>query len=113
MACLRGILVSQFYSNTLLILYLQRRLYLSGQVTSQVRLLQGQTVLEDHRKLSEYSLQEGAMISALFEPDVDIEIEVSTGQQVQELKVSNATSIKELKTQINGVMRSGLAPEKL
>ena len=69
--------------------------------------------MEDDRKLCEYSLPEGAVISALFEPNVDINIEVSTGQQVQKLKVSNATSIKALKTQISGVMKCGVAPEKL
>ena len=45
---------------------LQKILYLTGRVTSQVRLLQGQTVLEDDRKLCEYLLPEGATISALF-----------------------------------------------
>ena len=80
---------------------------------SQVRLLQGQTVLEDDRKLSQYSLPEGATISALFEPDVDINIEVNTGPQVHNLTVSNAKSIKALKVQISGVMSCGVAPERL
>ena len=84
-----------------------------GKVTSQVRLLQGHDVLEDDRKLSEYSLPEGAIISALFEPDVDITIEVSTGSLTKKLTISNSTSVMVLKTQINGVMRSGVAAEKL
>ena len=52
-------------------------------MSSKVRLLQGQTVLEDDRKLCEYSLPEGATISALFEPDVNISIDVSIGLEVQ------------------------------
>ena len=79
----------------------------------QLRLLQGQTVLEDDRKLCEYSLPEGTTISALFEPDVDINIEVSTGPQVHNLIVSNATSIMTLKDKSCGVMRCGVAPERL
>ena len=76
-------------------------------------MLHGQTVLEDDRKLSEYSLPEGVTISALLQPDVIINIEVSTGVQMQHLTVSNATSIMALKVQICGVMRCGVAPERL
>ena len=72
-------------------------------MTSQVRLLQGQIVLDDDRKFCEYSIPEVATISALFEPDVDINIEVSTGHQRQKFTVANSTS----------VMRCGVAPEKL
>ena len=43
--------------------------------------------MEDDRKLSEYSLTEGATISALFEPDVDINIEVSNGNQTPKLTI--------------------------
>ena len=69
--------------------------------------------MEDDRKLCEYSLPEGATISALFEPDVDINIEVSTRHQTQKLTVSNATSVMALKVQICGVMKCGAAPERL
>ena len=69
--------------------------------------------MEDDRKLCEYSLPEGATISALFEPDVDINIEFSTNHQSQKLTVSNATSVMALKVQIFGVMRCGAGPEKL
>ena len=69
--------------------------------------------MEDDQKLREYSLPEGATISALFEPDMDINIEVSTHHQTQKLNVSNATSVMALKVQICGVMKCGLAPEKL
>ena len=63
--------------------------------------------------MCEYSLPEGTTISALFEPDVDINIEVSTRHQTQELTVSNTTSVMVLKVQISGVMRCGVAPESL
>ena len=86
---------------------------MSGKVTSQVRLLQGKTVLEDDWRLGEYSLTEGAMISALFEPDVKINVEVSMGFQLHQLTVSNSMSIMALKSQICGVMRCGVAPDKL
>ena len=69
--------------------------------------------MEDDRKLCESSLPEGATVSALFEPDVDINIEVSTRHQTQKLTVSNATSVLALKAQICGVMRCGVEPEKL
>ena len=69
--------------------------------------------MEDDRKLCEYSLPEGATISALFEPDVDINIEISTGHQSQKLTVSNTTSVMALKVQLCGVMKCGLAPERL
>ena len=82
-------------------------------MTGQVRLLQGQTVLEDDRKLSQYSLPEGATISALFEPDVDINIEVSTGPQSHKFSVSNSTSVMALKFQIGDLMIFGVAPERL
>ena len=88
-------------------------MYQSSEVTSQVRLFQGQTVLEDDRKLCEYSLPDGATISALFEPDVDINVDVKSGQRVHKLTVSNTTSVMALKVQICGVMGCGLAPEKL
>ena len=88
-------------------------MYQSGEVTSQMRLFQGLTVLEDDRKLSDYSLPEGTTISALFEPDVDINIEVSTGQKVHKLIVSNATSIMTFKDQICDTNFHGPAPEKL
>ena len=93
--------------------YLQKLLYQSGKVTSQVRLIQGQTVFQDDRKLSEYSLPEGATISALFEPEMDINIEVSTGQQKQCFTVSNTISVMALKSQIDGIMRCGVARAKL
>ena len=82
-------------------------------MTSQVRLLQGQTVLDDDRKLCEYSIPEGATISALFEPDVDINIDVKTGHQRQKFTVSNATSVMAFKAQISGVMSCGVAPGRL
>ena len=69
--------------------------------------------MEDDRKLCEYSLPEGTTISALFEPDVDINIEVNTRHQMQKLTVSNATSVMALKAQICGVMRCGVVPDKL
>ena len=69
--------------------------------------------MEHNRKLCEYSLPEGATISALFELDVDINIEVSTRHQSQKLTVSNSTSVMALKAQICGVMKCGVAPEKL
>ena len=74
---------------------------------SQVRLFQGQTVLEDDRRLCEYSLTEGTTISALFEPGVDNTIEVSIGHKTQKLTVSNSTSTLALKVQISDVMRCG------
>ena len=78
-----------------------------------MRLLHAQAQMEDDRKLSEYSLPEGAVISALFEPDVDIDIVVFMGFQAEKLTVSNITSIKVLKTLIRGAIRSGVTPEKL
>ena len=78
-----------------------------------MRLLHAQAPMENDRKLCEYSLPEGATISALFEPDVNINIEVSTHHERQKLKVSNTTSVKALKVQISGVMRCYVAPEKL
>ena len=80
---------------------------------SQVHLFQGKTVLDDERKLCEYSLIDGVTISALFEPDVDVAIEVSTGHQTHKMTVSNSTSVMALKVQISGVMRCGVAPERL
>ena len=53
------------------------------------------------------------MISALFEPDVDINVEVKTIPQVHKLTVSNVTSVKALKAQMSGVMSCGVAPERL
>ena len=88
-------------------------LYESSKITSQVRLLQGQTILEDDRKLSQYLLPEGATISAILEPDVDINIEVSTGHQTHKMTVSNSRSVMALKVQICGIMRCGVAPDKL
>ena len=78
-----------------------------------MRLLHAQAQMEDDRKLCEYLLPEGAVISALFEADVDINIEVSTGKQMQKFTVSNAMSVMVLKVQICGIMRCGVAPEKL
>ena len=69
--------------------------------------------MRDDRKLCEFSLPEGATISALFEPDVDINIEVSIINQKQKLTVSNATSVMVLKVQICDVMKCGVAPERL
>ena len=86
---------------------------MTGKVMSQVHLFQGKTVLVDDRKLRDYSLTEGATISSLFEPDVDITIEVSIGHKTQKLTVPNSTSVMALKVQISGVMRCGVAPEKL
>ena len=63
--------------------------------------------------MTEYSLQEGATISALFEPDQKIKIKILRGGKALDLIVSNATSVKALKVQICGVMRCGVAPEKL
>ena len=82
-------------------------------MTGQVRFLHNQTILEDDRKLCEYSLPEGTIISALFELDVDIMIDVSTGSQVHSLTVSNAMTVMALKVQICDVMRCGVAPVKL
>ena len=65
-----------------------------------MRLFQSQIVLEDDRKLCEYSLPEGATISALFEPEADINIEVSTVSLTKKLTVSNTTSVMALKSQI-------------
>ena len=55
----------------------------------------------------------GATISALFEPDMDINIEVNTGVQGEKLTVPNSTSVMALKVQICGVMRCGVVPENL
>ena len=93
--------------------YLQAQLYCTGCFTSTLRLLHAQAPMEDGRKLCEYSLSEGATISTLFEPDVDINIEVSTGHQTQKLTVSNSTSVMALKVQICGIMKCGVVPEKL
>ena len=87
---------------------MQRSLYKTGKVTRQVRLLQGQTVFQDDRKLSEYNIQDGAVISALFEPNLDVNIEVSTGHHVHHFTVSHSTSVLALKKQVSGVN-----PEKL
>ena len=83
------------------------------QVSSQVRFLHNQTVLEDNRKLCDYPLPEGAVISALFEPDVDINVEVNYGLEVHRLTVTNAASVKTLKVQMSDVMKFGKALEKL
>ena len=69
--------------------------------------------MEDNRKLCEYSLQQGTTISALFEPDMDIDLEVSLGNQMQKLTVSNATTVMALKVQICGIMRCGRSPKRL
>ena len=69
--------------------------------------------MEDDRKLCEYLLLEGATISALFEPDVDVDIEVSMGNQTQKITVSNTTTVMALKVQISGIMKCGVAPERL
>ena len=82
-------------------------------MTRQVRLLQGQTVLEDNMKLSEYSIPEGAIISALFEPDADINIEVSMDYQIQHLTVSNNSSIMGLKEQMRSIVNCDVVPKKL
>ena len=91
----------------------QRLLYQSGRMKSNVRLLQGQTVLEDDRKLCEYFLPEGATISALFEPDVDINVEVTMGQEMHSIMVSNAMSVKELNGNISVIMTSVNASPRL
>ena len=88
-------------------------MYRSGCIMSSMHLLYAQTPLADDRKLSEYSLQEGTTISALLKPDVNINIEVSTDVQMQQLTVSNATSVMALKVDIRGVMRCGVAPKRL
>ena len=69
--------------------------------------------MEHDRKLCEYSLPEGTTISVLFEMDVYINIEVSTRHQTQKFTVSNTTSVMELKVQLGGVMKCGVAPERL
>ena len=53
------------------------------------------------------------MISALFEPDVDINIEVSFGYQIQHLTVSNTSSIMGLKDHIFGIVKCDVVPQKL
>ena len=78
-----------------------------------MHLLHAQTPLEDDRKLSEYSIPEGGIISALFEPDVDINIEVRSRHQAQNLTISNTTSVMTLKVQICGVIRCSMVPERL
>ena len=88
-------------------------LYESSKIMSQVRLLHGQTVLEDDRKLSEYSLPEGATISALFEPDVDINIEVNIGSQINQYTVSHSMSVIGIKGYILCFMRSAMSPHRL
>ena len=88
-------------------------MYRTGRITSAMRLLHAQAPISDDRKLSEYSIPEGSTISALFEPDVDINIEVNIGHKTQKLTVPNSTSAMVLKVQIRGVMRCGVAPEKL
>ena len=102
-----------FVWNTCMYYSFQAQLYRAGRFTSVLRLLHAQAPMEDDRKLCEYSLTEGATISALFEPDVDINIEVSTCHRSQKLTISNATSVMALKVQICGVLRCGVAPEKL
>ena len=97
----------------LLAFVLQKLLYVSGRVTSQVQLLKGQTVLEDDRKLSQYSLQEDTTISALFEPDVDVEIKIHMGPKVWRIKVSNGTSIMVLNVRICSGIKCGIPPERL
>ena len=92
----------------------QKALYESGKVMSQVRLLlQDETVLDDDRKLCEYSLPEGTTISALSESDVDINIEISIGLELHKLTVSNSTSVMALKVKICGLMKCDVAPERL
>ena len=86
----------------------QAQLYRTGRFTSALRFLHAQAPMDDDRKLCEYSLPEGATISALFEPDVDISIEVSTRHQTQKLTISNATSVMALKVQVCGVMNVAL-----
>ena len=80
-------------------------LYEASGAANKVLLLQGQIVLEDDRKLCEYSLPEGATISALFELDVDINIQVSAGHRTQKFTVSNAISVMAFKTQICDVFK--------
>ena len=92
---------------------LQKLLYLTGRVTSKARLLQGRPVLEDDRKLCEYSLPEGATISALFKPDVDVEIKIKVGPKVWRIKVCNATSIMAVKFRICSGIKCGIPPERL
>ena len=92
---------------------LQRSLYKTGKVTSQVRLLQGKTVLQDDSKLSEYNIEDGAVISALFEPDVDVNIEVSTGHQTYHLVLPNSTSVMALKLQLCDLIKWGIAAEEI
>ena len=92
---------------------LQAQLHRTGRITSAMRLLHSQTPMEDDRKLSDYSVPEGATISVLIEPDVDINIEVTMGFQAEKFTVSNATSIMVQKVQICGVMKCGVAPERL
>ena len=53
------------------------------------------------------------MISALFEPDVDINIEVSIGYQLHQLTVSNSSFIMVLKEQICGIAKCDVVPQKL
>ena len=69
-------------------------------MTSQVRFLHNQIVFEDDRKLCEYSLPEGATISALFEPDVNISIDVSTSLELHNITITNATSVMAIKVHI-------------
>ena len=88
-------------------------MYRTGCITSAMHLLHAQAPISDDRKLSEYSIPEGSTISALLEPDVDINIEVNIGHKTQKLTVPNSTSAMVLKVQIRGIMRCGVAPEKL
>ena len=53
------------------------------------------------------------MISALFEPDMDINIEVSTRHQTRRISVSNAASVKTLSQVHPGIFNCGIAPERL
>ena len=78
-----------------------------------MRLLHAQMPMQDDQKLCEYSLPEGATINALFEPDVDINIEVSTHYQMQKLTVSDATLVNALKVKICGITRNVTAPGNL
>ena len=78
-----------------------------------MHLLHAQVPISDDRKLSKYSIPEGSTISALLEPDVDINIEVNIGHKTQKLTVPNSTSAMVLKVQIRGIMRCGVASEKL
>ena len=63
--------------------------------------------------MCKYSLPEGATISALFEPDADVDIEVIMGNQTQKLTMSNATSVMALKVQVCGIFKCSISPEKL